>query len=81
MRKSIFNCIKKEDPFEKPTKGRRKKAKAIFIISQIFSHLAINLGILPIIGISLPLVSYGGSGLIAFFAALGILQNIKKQAS
>jgi len=43
--------------------------------------VGMNLSILPIIGISLPLVSYGGSGLIAFFAALGILQNIKKQAS
>jgi rod shape determining protein RodA len=36
-----------------------------------------NLGILPIIGISLPLVSYGGSNLIAILAGLGIIQNIK----
>ncbi len=50
---------------------------AILLISQIFIHIGMNLGVLPIIGISLPLVSYGGSSLIATFAALGILQNIK----
>ncbi len=49
----------------------------IIIISQIFIHIGMNLGILPIIGISLPLVSYGGSGLIAILAALGVVQNIK----
>jgi rod shape determining protein RodA len=35
-----------------------------------------NLGLLPIIGISLPLVSYGGSGLIMTFVGIGFLQNI-----
>jgi rod shape determining protein RodA len=49
----------------------------VIIITQIFIHIGMNLGILPIIGISLPLVSYGGSGLIAIFLALGILQNIR----
>ena len=49
----------------------------IVLISQIFIHIGMNLGILPIIGISLPLVSYGGSGLITILAALGIIQSIK----
>ncbi|MDP2967278.1 MAG: FtsW/RodA/SpoVE family cell cycle protein, partial [bacterium] len=49
----------------------------IILISQIFIHIGMNLGILPIIGISLPLVSYGGSNLIAILAGLGIIQNIK----
>jgi len=35
------------------------------------------LGILPIIGIPLPLISYGGSSLMATFIGLGILQSIK----
>jgi len=50
---------------------------AITLISQIFIHIGMNLGILPIIGISLPLVSYGGSSLIATFIGIGILQSIK----
>ena len=49
---------------------------AIILISQIFIHIGMNLGLLPIIGIPLPLISYGGSSLIATFLALGILENI-----
>ena len=51
----------------------------IVLISQIFIHIGMNLGILPIIGISLPFISYGGSGLIMFFACLGILESIKSK--
>jgi rod shape determining protein RodA len=51
---------------------------AVLLFSQIFIHSAMNLGILPIIGISLPLMSYGGSGLVSIFAGLGILQGIKR---
>ena len=50
---------------------------AILLISQIFIHIGMNIGILPIIGIPLPLISYGGSSLIATFIELGILQSIK----
>jgi rod shape determining protein RodA len=50
---------------------------AILFISQLFIHIGMNLGLLPIIGISLPLVSYGGSGLIATFIGLGILENMR----
>ncbi|MBZ9572495.1 rod shape-determining protein RodA [Patescibacteria group bacterium] len=50
---------------------------AILLISQIFIHIGMNLGILPIIGIPLPLISYGGSSLIITFVGLGILQSIK----
>ncbi len=50
---------------------------AIILFSQIFIHIGMNLGILPVIGIPLPFVSYGGSNLIAIFIGLGILQSIK----
>jgi len=50
---------------------------AFLLTSQIFIHIGMNIGTLPIIGISLPLVSYGGSSLITTFLALGILQSIK----
>lgn len=49
----------------------------IIFITQIFINIGMNLGLLPIIGISLPLVSYGGGGLITNLIALGIIQNIK----
>jgi rod shape determining protein RodA len=50
---------------------------AIVLISQVFIHVSMNLGLLPIIGIPLPLISYGGSSLIAILLTFGILQNIK----
>jgi rod shape determining protein RodA len=50
---------------------------AISIFAQIFINIGMNLGILPIIGIPLPLISYGGSSLIVSFIGLGILQSIK----
>jgi len=50
---------------------------AILLISQIFINLGMNTGLLPIVGIPLPLISYGGSGLLALFLLFGILQSIK----
>lgn len=50
---------------------------ASVIFAQIFIHIGMNLGLLPIIGIPLPLVSYGGSSFMAICIGLGILQNMK----
>lgn len=50
------------------------------IVCMIFSHVLINvgmaLGIMPAIGIPLPLLSYGGSSLITVFAAIGLGLNV-----
>lgn len=50
---------------------------AVLLASQVFINIGMNLGMLPIIGIPLPFVSYGGSGLLMFFAGLGVLQNTR----
>ena len=42
-----------------------------------FIHIGMNMGLLPITGITLPFVSYGGSSLVTAFVGVGILQNIK----
>jgi rod shape determining protein RodA len=49
---------------------------AALLVVQIFINVGMNLGILPVIGISLPFVSYGGSGLIALFLGLGIIESV-----
>lgn len=49
----------------------------IALISQIFINMGMTLGILPITGIPLPFVSYGGSSLISLYTMLGILQSIR----
>ncbi len=43
---------------------------------QILVNIGMNLGLMPITGIPLPFVSYGGSSIILVFCALGILQSI-----
>ena len=50
---------------------------ATLFILQFFVNIGMNLGLLPIIGLSLPLVSYGGSSLLVLYAGLGILLSIK----
>ncbi len=52
---------------------------AIMLIAQFTINIGMNLALFPVVGIYLPLVSYGGSGLIANFASLGILQSIYAQ--
>ncbi|MDO8663327.1 MAG: FtsW/RodA/SpoVE family cell cycle protein [Candidatus Wildermuthbacteria bacterium] len=49
----------------------------ILLISQVFINIGMNIGLSPIIGISMPFISYGGSSLITIFTSLGILQNIQ----
>jgi len=50
---------------------------AIVLFFQVFIHVGMNLGVLPVIGLSLPLISYGGTGLLAIFIGIGLLQGIK----
>jgi rod shape determining protein RodA len=53
---------------------------AVSLVFQVFVNVGMNLGIMPITGIPLPLVSYGGSSVLATFLAVGILQSIHIQA-
>jgi rod shape determining protein RodA len=43
---------------------------------QAFVNVGMNLGILPVTGITLPFVSQGASSVVAFLMAQGILQSI-----
>ncbi|HET7235479.1 MAG TPA: rod shape-determining protein RodA [Actinomycetota bacterium] len=43
---------------------------------QIFVNVGMNIGIMPITGIPLPLVSYGGSSLLLNAAAIGVLESV-----
>jgi len=43
---------------------------------QIVVHIGMNIGVLPVTGIPLPFMSYGGTALIMDFVSIGILQSI-----
>lgn len=49
---------------------------AIYIVVQGVIHAGMNMGMLPITGITFPFLSYGGSSLFTIFVGIGILQNI-----
>ena len=61
-------------------RDRLGKMIAVGVVTLIFSHVFINIGmnirIVPVTGIPLPLLSYGGSSVLGSLIALGLLQNV-----
>ena len=51
------------------------------IATQVFVNVGMTIGIMPITGIPLPFISYGGSALIADFIGIGLLQGIHLRRS
>ena len=49
---------------------------AVLFASEVFVNVGVATGILPVTGIALPFVSYGGSSLITHFALIALMQNI-----
>jgi rod shape determining protein RodA len=50
------------------------------LMFQVFVNVGMTVGIMPITGVTLPLLSYGGSSVLTTFLALGLLQSIYVQA-
>lgn len=50
------------------------------LLFQVFVNVGMNIGIMPITGIPLPLLSYGGSSILTTMLAIGLLQSIHAQA-
>ncbi len=48
---------------------------ACWFIVQVFENVGMNLGIMPVTGLPLPFVSYGGSSMFAGWLALGLVNN------
>ena len=53
---------------------------AIFFMTHIGINIGMNIGLLPVTGITLPLMSYGGSYLVTEFMGLGILMGMRRYA-
>ena len=61
-------------------RDRLGKLLAVGVVTLLFSHVFINIGmnirLMPVTGIPLPLLSYGGSSVLCSLIAAGILQNV-----
>jgi len=53
----------------------------ILVGAEVFINIAMNIGILPITGLPLPFLSYGGSSLLSLFIGIGIIESIKSHIS
>lgn len=54
---------------------------AVLLFLEIFINIAMNIGLLPISGLPLPFLSYGGSSLISLFIGIGIIESIKAHSA
>ena len=52
---------------------------AVILLSQVFINIGMTMGMMPVKGITLPLLSYGGSSVLVIMTGLGILQNIYRE--
>jgi rod shape determining protein RodA len=61
-------------------RDRLGKLLAVGVVTLLFSHVFINIGmnirIMPVTGVPLPLLSYGGSSVVGSLIAMGLLQNV-----
>ena len=61
-------------------RDRLGKVLAVGVVTLLFSHVFINIGmnirLMPVTGVPLPLLSYGGSSVLGSLIAMGVLQNI-----
>ena len=51
---------------------------AIFFMSHVIVNIGMNIGLLPVTGIPVPFMSYGGSHLVTEFIGLGILMSMRR---
>ncbi|SDZ10643.1 putative lipid II flippase FtsW [Herbiconiux ginsengi] len=63
------------DMFSKVVTG----AVMVWLIGQAFVNIAVVLGVLPVLGVPLPLISSGGSALLTTLAAIGIVLSIARE--
>lgn len=73
--RGFFIAIKAQDKFGKLLAG----GIVSFLSVQIFINLAAQTALIPLTGVPLPFISYGGSSVIVDLCSVGILLNIAKQ--
>ena len=54
---------------------------AAMLIYQTVVNVGMCLFVMPVIGVTLPFFSYGGSSVVTLFMAMGLVSGIKKRAS
>jgi rod shape determining protein RodA len=72
----VWRCIKTARLSQDEFGSYFSVGMASLFLYQIFINIGGNLGLMPITGLPLPLVSFGGTGLISYLIGLGIVQSV-----
>ncbi len=73
---SLFRIMRKaQDPFARVVTG----GVLVWIVGQAFVNIAVVLGLFPVLGVPLPLISAGGSSLLAVLFALGVVLSFTRE--
>ncbi|OEF96754.1 putative lipid II flippase FtsW [Desulfuribacillus alkaliarsenatis] len=75
--RGLLISSKVEDPFG----SLLALSLTVMISVQAFMNIAITIGMLPVTGLTLPFISYGGSSLLVTLIATGIILNISRDVS
>lgn len=77
----LYKCIAIFQKTQDTTEKLFVACAFFLLLIQIFVNIGMNVGLLPIVGVTLPFVSYGGSSLLASFILLGLVSSVSSNAS
>ena len=76
----VLRCIWVSRQASSPFYAYTCMGMAGMLLAQIFFNVGMCLYVLPVMGLTLPFISYGGSSIITMFAAMGIVSSAKAKA-
>jgi rod shape determining protein RodA len=72
----IYRCLRAARLARDPFGSMIAYGVAILIFFQAVVNIAVNLNLIPVTGIPLPFISYGGSGLISLMLGIGLVESV-----
>ena len=72
----IYRCLRAARLARDPFGSMIAYGVAVLIFFQALVNIAVNLNLIPVTGIPLPFISYGGSGLISLMLGIGLVESV-----
>jgi rod shape determining protein RodA len=72
----VYRCLRAARLARDPFGAMIAYGVAILIFFQAMVNIAVNLNLIPVTGIPLPFISYGGSGLISLMLGIGLVESV-----
>jgi rod shape determining protein RodA len=71
--RGLFIAARAQDSFQRLLAG----SLAMTFFVYVFINMGMVIGLLPVVGVPLPLVSYGGTSMVSLLAGFGLLMSIQ----